>query len=126
MSNFGRFLGTAFQIADDLLDLTGLEAATGKTLGTDLAQQKLTLPLIHMLERTPTEQAARLRQVLRDPATPRESLQPYLRETNALGYARRRAEEFAERAREALRSIPPSEPRTLLASLTDWTIRREK
>src|SRR5262245_50103421 len=50
MSNYGRYLGLAFQIGDDLLDLTGVEATTGKTLGTDLAQQKLTLPIIHTLQ----------------------------------------------------------------------------
>jgi octaprenyl-diphosphate synthase len=126
LAEYGRHLGVAFQIADDLLDLTGLEEATGKTLGTDLAQQKLTLPVIHMLQRVPAEQAATLRQMLRDPATPREAFAPFLRETNALGYARRRAEEFAARAREALRVLPPSEERSLLAGLTDWTVRREK
>ncbi|MFL5340684.1 MAG: polyprenyl synthetase family protein [Gemmataceae bacterium] len=126
LSIYGRYLGTAFQIADDLLDLTGLEESTGKTLGTDLAQQKPTLPVIHMLARTPAEQSARLRQLLRDPATPRESLLPYLRESGALGFARRRAEEFADRARDALRVLPPSELRSLLETLTDWTVRREK
>ena len=54
-------LGLAFQIADDLLDLTGLEEATGKTLGTDLAQQKLTLPIIYMLDHLPSDDAARPR-----------------------------------------------------------------
>ena len=49
LAGFGRDLGIAFQIADDLLDLTGHEGTAGKTLGTDLDQQKLTLPLIHAL-----------------------------------------------------------------------------
>ena len=126
LSGYGRCLGVAFQIADDVLDLTGREDATGKTLGTDLAQGKLTLPLIHALQRLAPEQAGRLRHLLRDPATPRESLLPYLRETNALGYARQRAEEFAQRARDALRGLPATEARSILATLTDWTIRREK
>ena len=43
LADFGRNLGLAFQVADDLLDLTGEEQTAGKTLGTDLAQQKLTL-----------------------------------------------------------------------------------
>src|SRR5262249_16727787 len=123
---YGRCLGVAFQIADDLLDLTGLEEAAGKTLGTDLAQGKLTLPLIHMLSRLPAESVTRVRQLLRKPETPREALLPYLRETNALAYARRRAEEFAGQARSAIADLPPSESRSLLISLTDWTVRREK
>ena len=58
---YGRNLGLAFQIADDLLDLVGREETAGKTLGTDLDQQKLTLPLIHALANLPTEEADQLR-----------------------------------------------------------------
>src|SRR5438105_5288620 len=64
---YGRALGVAFQIADDLLDLVGEERATGKSLGTDVDQQKLTLPLIHLLSQAPPEQGVRLRQLLRSP-----------------------------------------------------------
>ena len=51
LAGFGRNLGIAFQIADDVLDLVGNEETTGKTLGTDLARRKLTLPLIFLLDR---------------------------------------------------------------------------
>ena len=61
LANFGRNLGLAFQIADDLLDLVGDEATAGKTLGTDLEQQKLTLPVIHCLHRLPRAEADALR-----------------------------------------------------------------
>ena len=50
MDGFGRDLGIAFQIADDLLDVLGEEKATGKSLGTDLEKQKPTLPVIRALE----------------------------------------------------------------------------
>lgn len=126
LAEYGRSLGVAFQIADDLLDLTGLEEATGKTLGTDLDQQKLTLPLIHALERLPSAEAAAFRAMLRHPADLRDELVATLRRTGALAYARRRAEEFAARARSALEVLPPSECRDLLAAATDWTVRREK
>ena len=49
LDRYGRELGIAFQIADDLLDLQGEEDATGKSLGTDLEKQKPTLPVIHAL-----------------------------------------------------------------------------
>src|SRR5581483_7138646 len=64
LATYGRLLGLAFQVADDLLDLMGQEDTAGKTLGTDLEQQKLTLPLIHMLDRVPADEADRLRRVL--------------------------------------------------------------
>jgi len=126
LEEYGRSLGIAFQIADDLLDLTGLEEATGKTLGTDIAQQKLTLPLIHALERLPSADAALFRELLRAPLGRREELHATLRRTGALSYAKRRAEEFASKARAALDVLPPSECRDLLAAATDWTVRREK
>lgn len=125
-AEFGRCLGMAFQIADDLLDLTGREETTGKTLGTDLHQQKLTLPLIQMLEKLPPDKAEQARQLLSSDTTPREDLLPYLQETGATQYARRRANEFAEQARQALHSVASSEAKEILESLTDWTVRREK
>ena len=50
LGRYGHDLGVAFQIADDVLDLVGDEAAAGKSLGTDLLKQKATLPLIRLLE----------------------------------------------------------------------------
>jgi octaprenyl-diphosphate synthase len=57
---FGRHLGIAYQIFDDLVDFFGEERRIGKTLGTDLASGKLTLPLLVLLERLPAAEAARL------------------------------------------------------------------
>ena len=53
LESYGRDLGVAFQIADDVLDIWGDERSTGKSLGTDLEKQKLTLPLIRLLDRRP-------------------------------------------------------------------------
>jgi octaprenyl-diphosphate synthase len=126
MTRYGRLLGTAFQIADDLLDLLGLEPTAGKTLGTDLEQQKLTLPLIHMLARVPADEAARLRRLLRDGGPRRrEGIALALQATNAAGYARRRAEEFAAQARGELNCLPPSESKATLVALTQWAVRRD-
>jgi octaprenyl-diphosphate synthase len=60
-SRFGQHLGTAYQIYDDLVDFFGEETRLGKTLGTDLASGKLTLPLIELLERLPADEAHALR-----------------------------------------------------------------
>ena len=59
-SQFGRHLGIAYQIFDDLVDFFGVEQRIGKTLGTDLASGKLTLPLLALLERLPAGEAAAL------------------------------------------------------------------
>jgi octaprenyl-diphosphate synthase len=127
LARYGRWLGQAFQVADDLLDVVGEEQTTGKTLGTDLAQGKLTLPVIRLLERLPADQADEARAVLREPGPrQRERLAPYLAATGAVSYARRRAEELAARARGELEGLPPSESRAVLEEVTEWTVRREK
>ncbi len=127
LATFGRSLGLAFQIADDLLDLVGDERAAGKTLGTDLAQQKLTLPVIHCLNRLPAAEAERLRSAVREgePDLGGRVLAA-LERTESLAYARRRAEEFARSARQELECLPRSECRSILELLTEWSVRREK
>jgi octaprenyl-diphosphate synthase len=126
LARYGRWLGVAFQIADDLLDLLGEERQTGKSLGTDLEQQKLTLPVIRLLDRAPSEWVPRLEQILRSPGNhKRAALRPYLLESGALSYAKRRAEEFAARARAELESLPASECRSILDSLTERVVHRD-
>jgi octaprenyl-diphosphate synthase len=125
LARYGRWLGIAFQIADDLLDLVGEERTTGKSLGTDLEQQKLTLPLIRLINGAPAEVASRLHQVLQSPGNhKREALRPYLRDSDALAYARDRAEQFAARAQAELICLSPSPCRTVLANLTERVVHR--
>jgi octaprenyl-diphosphate synthase len=124
LATFGRNLGLAFQIADDLLDLVGSEEAAGKTLGTDLEQQKLTLPVIHCLSRLPAAEADRLRDTIRagdDPA-----VRAALRRTESLAFARGRADELARAARAELAGLPHSDARAVLEALPEWAVRREK
>ncbi len=123
LARYGRALGVAFQIADDLLDLIGEERTTGKSLGTDVAQQKLTLPLIRLLRNSPA--ASRVRELLRSPGNhKRELLGPYFSQCDALDYARRRAEEFAEQARTELDCLPPSAWRSILEALPQRVVHR--
>jgi octaprenyl-diphosphate synthase len=127
LAAFGRNLGVAFQVADDLLDLTGDEAQAGKTLGTDLEQRKLTLPLIHALNELPPAEADALREVLRSPgADVRARVAAAVDATGSVGYARRRAEEFARNAKAVLDCLPRSECRAVLEQIADWSVRRER
>jgi octaprenyl-diphosphate synthase len=127
LTRYGRALGMAFQIADDLLDLVGEERTTGKSLGTDLEQQKLTLPLIHLLQQVPAAQAVRLRQILCSPGNhKREALRPYLAESDALEYAQHRAEGLAAQARAELDCLPASPCRSILEVLTEQVVHRNK
>jgi octaprenyl-diphosphate synthase len=125
LARYGRWVGQAFQIADDLLDLVGEEKTTGKSLGTDVEQQKLTLPLIHLLSRRDGV-SGRVRQILCSPDNhKREALRPCLVEGGGLTYARRRAEELAAQARAELTCLPPSACRSILEALTERVVYRK-
>lgn len=125
LTRYGRRVGLAFQIADDLLDLIGEEKTTGKSLGTDVEQQKLTLPLIHVLSRGDNGVAARIRQILCSPDNhKREALRPWLLEGGGLEYARRRAEELSAQARTELGCLPPSSCRSILEALAERVVHR--
>jgi octaprenyl-diphosphate synthase len=127
LASFGRNLGLAFQIADDLLDLTGSEDRAGKTLGTDLAEQKLTLPVLHCLHKLSASDAESLRNAIRasGEGLSRRVLLA-MEKTQSVAYARRRADEFARAARQELECLPRSECRAILESLCDWSVRRER
>ncbi len=127
LAAYGRALGRAFQIADDLLDLVGDEATAGKTLGTDLEQQKLTLPVIHCLNRLPAAEAARLRDAIRagGPGLGAKVLAA-LQKTDSVAHARTRAADLARAARAELDPLPRTEARAVLDALPEWAVRREK
>ncbi len=125
LARYGRLLGLAFQIADDLLDIVGDERKAGKSLGTDLEQQKLTLPIIHLLNTAPTEVTERVRMLLESPGeSSRDRLLPELIANGSLNHARERAEELAETAAEELQCLPPSECRCILEMLTSRVVKR--
>jgi octaprenyl-diphosphate synthase len=121
LDGFGRALGIAFQIADDLLDVVGTESKTGKSLGTDLQKQKLTLPIIHLLAQSSPAEVETLRELLAHPSPhTRATLLPLLESRGSLQYARDRADEFTVSAREQLASLPDSPARQLLEDMADF------
>ncbi len=126
LANYGRSLGVAFQIADDVLDLAGQETLAGKTLGSDLEQQKLTLPVIHLLQTASPENALRVRAMLTAAGNhKREALLPELHAAGSLEYTRMKAEAFASSARAELECLPPSAGRMILESLADRVVHRD-
>ncbi|MCI0340556.1 MAG: polyprenyl synthetase family protein [Planctomycetales bacterium] len=130
-SEFGRNVGIAFQIADDLLDLTGDERVLGKTLGTDVGNGKLTLPLIRMLEVLPAGERARVRQGLlrngHDGHAGHDGppgWRALLGSTGALDYAHSRAGDFVAAAKRAVGSLGAIPLRENLEAFADFVISR--
>lgn len=126
LERFGRNLGIAFQIADDLLDLVGNESAMGKSLGTDLDKQKPTLPIIHLLKHCAPAERRQVVSLLgaRD-RTAREQLQSLLDERGSLAYTRAKAEQFSAAARDETRHLTASPARDVLATLTELVVSRQ-
>ena len=124
-SRYGANLGMAFQIVDDLLDMTGDEATTGKSLGTDLLKQKTTLPLIRLLNTVERADRQRVLSMLADSETQtRETLRPWFDRTDALGYTRGKADEYVNLAIEELSTLPESPIRDVLARLARFVTTR--
>jgi octaprenyl-diphosphate synthase len=122
---FGMCFGTAYQVYDDCVDLFGSEAAAGKSLGTDLAKGKLTLPALLVWERADAADRASLKGLV-------EAWQPgamkrlgeLLAKYDALGASLEIIHQYLEMGREALRGLPASHGRAGLLSLTEYLTRQ--
>ncbi len=126
LEGYGLHLGLSFQLTDDLLDYTG--AATGKTRGQDLAEGKPTLPFIHAHARCALEEKALLRRVFgRGDATGDdfERALAVLETNGAFDYTRRRAQDYAARARERLAPLAADADGDALAALADFVVARD-
>ncbi len=122
---YGRFLGIAFQIADDLLDVVGNEAATGKSLGTDLAQQKPTLPVIRAIELADDAQREYLLGLLRGDSNGQVGeLRRCFEQSDALTYTRDKGREFAELALDQLASLSTNPAEQSLRKLVEFVVDR--
>jgi octaprenyl-diphosphate synthase len=124
LDGFGRDLGIAFQIADDLLDVQGEESATGKSLGTDLAKQKPTLPIIRALQLASPNDRQELLELLTGESCSPSQLAHFLERYEAVTYSRDRAAAYASRAKRRLSNLPANHSREVLAAMTDFVITR--
>jgi len=127
LGEYGNSLGMAFQIMDDVMDLVGDEREEGKTLGTDLAKEKMTLPLIRYLGTCSETDKLWVRGVL---VSQRGSEVDELRErvlaSGSVEWARNRAVEFVELAKDAVNKIGTVELREGLVELADMIVAGEK
>ena len=126
LRNYGKNLGTAFQLADDLLDFTGTEDTIGKAAGADLLEGKLTLPLILLVE-IDSSIKNDLENIMRDGEYKngsREKLLKKLDSYGTLGKTKAIARDFAEKARKNLEVLPETEYRLALEEIPTYVIER--
>src|SRR5471030_2658928 len=126
LQDYGRYLGTAFQLIDDLLDYSADGKTLGKNTGDDLNEGKPTLPLLHAMKNGNEEQSAMIRKAIEE-GNGRHLLEPVLaamHQWGSLEHTRARAEEEADKAITALQVLPESEYRTALEGLAHIAVRR--
>jgi len=122
--DFGRLLGMAFQIADDILDLVGSEQRTGKSLGSDLAQQKLTLPLIDLLAVEPSAAGLMRELAVSDDEVLQRRLLELLHARGSIGRAQERADAIAIEAQGLLNTLSASPAKSMLQEMAKFAVRR--
>jgi len=124
--SYGEQLGVAFQIVDDVLDLTGDPEVVGKSLGKDLEKGKLTLPLIHRLETAAPAERQQLLDCLRSDGNEKfDRIVQLLNASDALSYSRTRAQQKVDAAKSAVSQLPEAPARDMLMAMADAVITRE-
>ena len=124
-ADFGRRLGTAFQLVDDLLDYEGRSEELGKNVGDDIREGKATLPILLAMERCSPEEREMLRQAIRTGEV--EGLNQIIdvvRRTGAIESTRAAAEQEIERARANLEVLPAGRAREALLELCARAVHR--
>jgi octaprenyl-diphosphate synthase len=126
-AEFGRRIGTAFQLIDDVLDYSGVTADIGKNVGDDLREGKPTLPLIHVMKHGAPEEREQVREAIRQGRTEHfDAIMAAIGSTGALDYARRRAREEVDAGRAALECFPDGEHRRALIALAEHAVERDR
>jgi octaprenyl-diphosphate synthase len=129
LAQYGLDLGMAFQIVDDVLDLTASESVLGKPVASDLREGKVTMAVIHALERCTPQERKMIETVVRernfDSVTHREILE-ILNRYGSLEAAYQRAMQYSALARNAICSFPEGEIKRALLWAPEFVVAREK
>jgi len=129
LAQYGRNLGMAFQIVDDVLDLTASESVLGKPVASDLREGKVTMAVIHALERCTPQEKKMIETVLRERAfdgVTHEQILAILNRYGSLEAATAHAMQYAELARNAICNFRDSEIKRALLWAPDFVVAREK
>ncbi len=127
LRDYGKYLGTAFQLIDDVMDYSSSSETMGKNVGDDLSEGKPTLPLIYAMAQGTPEQKKRIEQAIteRDGMEYLNEILDILQQTHALEYTVTRAEQEARKAIDALSVLPDSDYKTALQALAESAVHRQ-
>jgi octaprenyl-diphosphate synthase len=128
LANFGLNLGIAFQLVDDLLDLTSHPQKLGKPVGNDLREGNLTLPLIHLIKRANPGEVKRIQQIVQNVnggSADVDYIHQLLDRYDSSCYVLQIASQYIQQAKENLSIFDGSAFHQALLSLSDYVVRRE-
>jgi len=128
LKNYGQNLGMAFQITDDLLDWIGEIEKTGKGLGNDLKEGKITLPLIHTLREADESSRKKIFGLLQNDFNQKDfnRILSIIKGNGGVEYSRQKAKTFGEKALSQLSDLKDSEYKQALENLVSFVIKRDK
>ena len=125
LAEFGLNIGISFQIVDDALDYRPRTDNIGKNTGDDLADGKMTLPLIHALRVcTPGDKELIEAAISAGDRTQFDTIVAIIESTDSLAYTSRLARTYAAQAQQALELLPPSDHRNALSKLAEFAVSR--
>jgi octaprenyl-diphosphate synthase len=128
MKDFGENIGIAFQIRDDILDYEGT-GLTGKTVGNDIREKKITLPLIHALEQSANSKKRHILNIVKNKKKTKTEIGEvinYVIEYGGLEYAELKMNQYRDKALAILDSYPDSEIKESLREFVQYTTSRKK
>ncbi len=128
LAEYGRLIGMAFQIQDDMLGVAGEQKKFGKPVGSDIQKGKRTLIVVRALKRASREDRVQLLRTLGNERASRAEIRravSIFRKTGAIDYAARKARELVEEAKSKLGVLRDSKAKSFLLELADFTIGRE-
>jgi octaprenyl-diphosphate synthase len=128
LSDYGYYLGIAFQMADDLLDYTQDTAKLGKEFGADLKEGKMTLPVIHALGRADDEDKEFMATIIKDQDFSSEDFEilvEKLEKYDGIDYTREMAASYIQKAKDALSIFESSETKELMFDIADYALARK-
>ncbi|MES2024724.1 MAG: octaprenyl diphosphate synthase [Pseudomonadota bacterium] len=124
-AEYGRSLGTAFQLIDDVLDYSGQADDIGKNVGDDLREGKATLPLIYLMEHGTAEQRELVRSCIENGDEQHfEAVLQAVTTSGALDYTKRKAEEASARATASIATLPDTPFKEALLKLSAFAVHR--
>ena len=129
LTDYGGFLGLAFQIRDDYLDLSSDETTLGKDIGNDIRNGKKTLIAVHSLENAAGKDRKLLENIFGNKDASERDIKKILklfRDIKSVEYAKKTAVQYSTKAKKALEVLRDSDAKNVLKELVDYSIKREK